>query len=244
VKNIILPTIASCLLAAPVFATPIGPAYPAPGGNNFSSTGSAGSTASSPYGAVGTYTNFDPSQFDALYWGLQSVKGPLNTASGSSQDFVFQSLSSTEAVWTAPSAVFIDNLVGPDYTLAARFRSRFLDMNGNNITGSAVLANSVGISGTPYVLAMNDASLASWGGGFKVTRLFEVQTGSTWTGVNDFFNNVQTPPCNGCVVTSTNGAFWSEAPVQGAEVPEPTSLMMLGSGIAFIGRRLVRRRTA
>jgi hypothetical protein len=57
--------------AHPLFGNSItGPVYPAPGGNNFGTSGVSGTGS----GATLTYSNFDPTQYSQLWWGPTSVQ--------------------------------------------------------------------------------------------------------------------------------------------------------------------------
>ena len=77
--------------------------------------------------------------------------------------------------------------------------------------------------------------------GFIVNFGFEAFNGTTWVGVDSYFNLLQFTACTNCVGKSVNGGFWSEAP---ATVPEPESLLFVGSGLLLGARRLRRSRTA
>jgi hypothetical protein len=203
-------------------ATPIFAGYPAPGGTSHSSTGPAGG------GGTRTYSGFDPTQWDMLYFGFTIVDGPINSTSppGTSQPLTFDSFigsgATREAIWKSDSQWTYNAGFG-NQSAPVRFRNTFTDMFGNNITDQAVLASTVGISGTPYVLPFDELTLDAWGDGFKAIQRIEAFVGGSWVLVNQV-NSV----CSGCTSSGTGGSFWYEP----AAVPESGgSLMLMGTGL-------------
>jgi hypothetical protein len=238
--------LAAVLLPAAVSANPIGPVYPPPGGVTFAGSGPGiGQTG----GRTNTYTNFDPvtGDYSDLWWGPTdsdinplSIYAPLfsGTSSGTSttQALTFNNfLDANTAIWTAANPWTITLFGGGTISAPVRYRLDTFDMFGND--AALILASSVtGLTGSAgVVLAVQGTLLTN---GFRAQQIFEVFVGGSWIGVDTYYNGLSTG-CNGCVIKSVNGGFWSEA-----NVPEPTSLALLGFSFLFSARTIRKRARA
>ena len=89
-----------------------------------------------------------------------------------------------------------------------------------------------------YVLPITDALLSAWGGGFKSFVAIEGQNEfGVWVGVN----NISTT-CGGCTQSGVTGAFWYEPEATVTAVPEPASMMLVGTGLLGLVKTARSRR--
>jgi hypothetical protein len=235
--------LAVVLLPAAASATPMGPVYPAPGGNTVVGSGSIGATG----GRTFTYTLTDTSGFTDLWWGLMdsdtnplSIYGPLTSglSSGTSQKFTLASIAGNEAIWNPANLWTITLANASTVNVQVRYRLDTYDALGNpaSLTPAASIAGLTGSAG-----AVLDIDLTPAIPGFKATQVFEAFNGSAWVGVDSFYNSLQTPSCSNCVLKSVSGGFWSD---NVAAVPEPPSLGLFGLALLFSSVTFRRRRIA
>jgi hypothetical protein len=207
--------------AYPLFASPIGPVYPAPGGNSFTSVGTSGTGS----GATLSYGTFDPSQYSQLWWGPTSVQNVCNGVGCNTGDMNFVSYNSGTGVaeWDSTANWFYVDAFGGVHNYPTRLLLTFSDPG--DVT-SQLLA---GISGS-------SDSVLNVMGNYTVQALFQADVSGIWTPTNDEFNTVNETVFP--VENSFNGGFWSTAP----SVPEPASLFLFGSGLLGMGAVMRRRK--
>ena len=206
-------------------AGPILAGFPAPGGTTFSSVGA--NLSDSP-GRTRIYSGFDTSAWSILYWQITSGNiGDLtfDTALASSST---PTIVGNEITWTFTDVWNIATASGT-VTTSATLRTRFYELDG--VTPLALTDFVLLGAGYPQtLLEITAADLAAWGGGFQVQQLYMVGAGDA----ADYYNSLQT---FGGFNSATNAAFWYEP----AAVPEPTTLTLLGAGLAAGARKLRRR---
>jgi hypothetical protein len=257
-RNVAILAIGLALASARVNASPVLVGYPPNGGVLLGQAGSSGTgngNIGAPDGTVGrvnTYTNFNPiaGGYSDLWWGPNAIFGPLasNAGGGTSQAFTLTTfLGLNEAVFTGASNWTIQTATGP-VSAPVRVQLKTFDLAGaaiNMVAAGSVpgLVGSLGVvlDVTPYLNT-----------GFKADFVFQAQQANgSWVGVDQYFTNLDTQCVSpqgpsGCVIKSFNGAFWEEATTNSAAVPEPASLVLFGTGVLAIGRRVhtARRRRA
>ena len=190
------------LLAAPSWAATIGPVSYTTLGATFTPSG-APNPGTSP-GRTWTYGGLNPGAYDALYFGLTTLAAPLLSSPSSStgQAFSSVSLSGNVATFSFASPWKITTLSG-DVNVSVRYTA-------TASIGSWVAGSGVGSIWLPVTTTA-----------FSVTHLFEAFNGSTWVGVNNFFDSVPNKT-GGNVVTSVGGGFWYTE-----SVPESVSSLTL-----------------
>lgn len=206
-------------------AAPIAAGFPAPGGTTFSSTGL--NLVDSP-GRTRIYSGFDTSAWSILYWQITTgFIGDLtfDTALAASAT---PSISGNQITWSFSDQWNIATAFGT-VTTSATLRTRFYQMDGV----TPLLASDFVSLGAGYpqtMLEITAADLAAWGGGFQVNQLFMVGG----MDAADYYNSLAT---SGGFNSTTNAGFWYEP----AAVPEPTTLTLLGAGLAAGARKLRKR---
>lgn len=226
-----------------VEAIPIYAGYPPPGPSPTVTFINDGNVIGNTGGSTKTYdfTGMNTSGWSALFFGYDSVRAPLNTTvfPSTTQELLWNGVNnsielvSTGAPWTRNA--------GFTYSTPVRFRNSFYDMFGNNITGTvAAMALAPPPDGVQaqYVLPITDALLSAWGGGFKSFVAIEGQNEfGVWVGVN----NISTT-CGGCTQSGVTGAFWYEPEATVTAVPEPASMMLVGTGLLGLVKTARSRR--
>ena len=197
-------------------ATPLGPVYPAPGGNTFSSSGSAGNTG----GRTNNYGGFDGSAFSNLYWGPDSSNLPAAGLDGVLHAMTFTGISGTSSFWQTTS-----NYTNPT----------------TSITSLETIVLQIAISGlgaTPWVLASSLGLASAIGAVIDDSSALPFSANIAFTVGGNAINNLQQGCCN-LTQSSFAGGFYYDDP---AAVPEPGPLALLG--VAMFGLAAVRRRSA
>jgi hypothetical protein len=156
----------------------IGPAYPAPGGNSWASSG----ILPVHLGGVNyIYSGFDSSAFTDLYWGAWDATTTSATLDGTLHNLAFSGVSGNTATWTGTTSWY-DHNVYPDGQNYPSIPIK-LDITITG-TGSWVAAAGLGLTGrSDYVwdttkgqdYTANLQFLADAGSGMKPLDQFPVQ---------------------------------------------------------------------
>ena len=213
------------------FAAPtLGPVYPAPNGNDWVSNGVSAADGTSVY----SYSNFDLSGLDSLYFGLNQVDYGLAGAglNGSPSTFNFISASGDTAVWEANTDWDDPGVPGTGLTAAM---TRLTMTVSSGLTWSTDLAGAglddVGTFGPLGAVVDNSAGVD-----FDLTWAIEGNTGSGWQALN----SIQQPSSNQATRSSVGTGFYYVE--SAAPVPVPATLSLFAAGIAGLG--WMRRRKA
>jgi hypothetical protein len=207
-------------------ANPIFAGFPAPGGTTFVGAGQA---AGQTGGGTATWSGFNFSAFDQLWWGPTAVQlGAVGSISNLTLSGAFGGLTET---WSGN--VTLPNFPG-SVTLAAQFTATIVSGASGWIDPS-----TVGIPTSGPNSAQAVAEITS--GPFALLEKFEVNVGGVWT---PFLNEYQVLSTNGIQSQMTvQGALWYTAvvpgPVVGAGLPGLVTAALAMVGLARRRRQLV-----
>jgi len=181
------------LVCAGIALALVGPAWPPPGGVDFTMSGAG---AGSPGGQNFHFSNFDPNAFSALYWGPGASDAIALTLDGGPPDDVltFSASSGAAAEWTG--TCFYS---GGGTDIPVRFTLTITGLGADPFVDAGSIGAPPGIG----VLADNSSGLD-----FSANFIFEGLHQGTWTPVNDL-----PQPGGGYTATSFSGGFFYEAPV-------------------------------
>jgi len=187
-------------------STLVGPVYPAPGGNNFSSSGTDAGDAG---GVNWSYSGFNTGAFTQLYWGPSSGDAVQAGLDGSLHNLTFAGYnSSTQAEWSA--SPLSDGFGNPH---SVEF---LLTIESGPV--SFVDPTSVGLSSSLGAL-INDSSGASY-----TVNLQFLADGITP------INALEQPPGGDLTVLSFNGGFYyAPGPTPGAGLASLVFLLLAGA---------------
>jgi hypothetical protein len=216
------------------------PTWEAPGGYSMSSTGNV----IQPGGITWTYTNFDTSAYDQLYYVIGDYidttdweftpEGPiLGTKYGGTSRLVYDASASNlgggKVVWTNPSPMSIAVITGsgPGWVnVDARFTLSVFDLGDQPLAlvdASTINGMDSRVGGAHQVT-----------GDFKANWLFEFAyqgNSSSWLPAGQFYYYLNTSS-NDEIISSVTRAFYYQP------VPVPTAVWLLASGlICLVGLR-------
>jgi hypothetical protein len=233
--------LAVALLPSIAHASPISAGFPPPGatGAIFSGTGSNLADATGKT-RIYNFASADTTQWSELYFDITGGQIVTNAdsmtfdtrwpADGGSNWSMQQVIGNTETDSLAP-VQFFDAATSSNVTVNPTLVMQFFQLDGTTplpITNFMVTA--LGDAMPAIVLKFSPTELAGWGNGFQVRQKYEAFSG---TPLANFLN-----ANNGGagLSTSTSAGFWYDPPTAAA-VPEPASLVLLGSGCLAIIRR-------
>jgi hypothetical protein len=164
-------------------ATPLGPTYPAPGGNTFS---------------AGTYTLTDTSAYSALYWGASTDFMPTASLDGTPDPLTTVSLSGNTVTYSGVTT-WTNALTSAVQSAQVEAQVTFTGGSASWVTAASVLLpTSLG-----YVLDITGSS-------FSRSVAFYGNTGSGWQSLDSI---EQISGHTGDTTSSFTGAFYYEPPV-------------------------------
>lgn len=208
---------ASCAFAA---ITPVGPDYPAPGGNSASGSGSAGGVG----GLTWNYSGFDVTGLTNLWQGLASPSFPTAGLDGLAHLLTFSGVSGATATWAGTTG-----WTNPTTSVHSPAVPIKLDIE---ITAGSPTWTTLPIGGYtfPAIGAVIDNSA---GADYSINLLFSADVGAGYVPINTIMQ-LSSPP--GLTNSSVSLGFYS------VEVPEPSALMVWGVGLIGAATYRVRKR--
>lgn len=221
----ILKMLCSLFLLFPIstLAAVVGPTYPAPGGNTFAATGNPRTAG----GRTMTYSGFNFSAFDQLWWGPSSVQSAMDGAIDSAgETMALDSTVGNIAVWLG--STFINTNSGT-LGVDTRFTATITGGGSNWVTPGAV-----GIT-DPDPMTVSEITSDP----FVVNVLFEAALAGSgsYQPFNTFYD-LQPTVASGQALTSFGGSMYYEPPTA---VPLPATAWLLLGGLGMLG--LSRRMT-
>jgi hypothetical protein len=225
---------ALAVAAAMAAAAPAADAQILVGNTPFSEVASfEGSGNVSRGGATWDYTILDPDAWSSVYWTI-AIMNPYSNIQSSSGQMAFQGFFSefNTFVWRSTENLLIPQASGPAISVATLFVLQVLSPVPVTYSTAASL-DIGGVAAThPF---LNVSGLSS----FSVhARLVEENSG---TGIRDFWDATTMKPAGSSINTSFQGGFYATA-VPPTVVPEPLTMILLGTGLAGVGALRRRRR--
>jgi hypothetical protein len=231
---------AAALFAAgsAVAATFLGPTFPAPGGTTFVGAGSRISST----GFVGTYTGFDLTQTDDLYFGIAgalSMDGPVNAADALTFNAALSNLALGQAVYTGTTLISANGIRSVDTKLVLNFT----DLAGNGLALTNASAAGFSTASLGNVSSGSDLPVLNVTGDFKVQQFYQARftgSGGGFVAAGAFYDGQ--PTTGSQLFQSTSGGFYYTEATAGG-IPEPASWALMISGFGAAGSLLRRRRS-
>jgi hypothetical protein len=185
-------------------ATLIGPVYPAPGGNSFSSSGTDAGDAG---GVNWSYSGFNTGAFTKLYWGPWDSNSVQAGLDGNLHNLSFVSYTSNQAEWSAGSLLDgFGNSHSVDFLLTIE-----------SGPVSFVSATSVGLPSSLGAL-INDSS----GANYTVNLAFLAD------GITPI-NALEQPSSDLTVLSFSGGFYYAPGPGPGAGLASLVLLLLAGT---------------